>query len=232
MDKNGKHIGIVACSAEGAALCYRTICVEAAAHYGRHGHPEVSLHTYNLAEYMEAIYQADWKEVGHIMNRTAKKLLSIGAEILVCPDNTIHQSFEVASGGVTVPWLHIADEVMKVAKERGYKKIGLTGTKYLMEGPVYKEFAAQYDIEYLIPDEKDRVVINEIIFDELVNSIFKGASRQTFVEIISKLKDRGCEAVILGCTEIPLLIDDSVSPIPTIDSTRTLARAAIRESLK
>jgi len=228
---NGKHIGIVACSAEGAALCYRTICAEAKVFMGEHRHPEISIHTFNLDQYMQPIYIDDWDAVGRLMNTSAKKLVSIGAELLICPDNTIHKSYTRATEGLDVPWLHIAEEVIKIAAMRGFKKLALTGTKYLMESAVYPKAATSAGIEIAIPDKSQRATINDIIFNQLVYGDIREESREVFFEVISELKNNGCDAVILGCTEIPLIIDDSLSPIPTLDSTRILARAALRTSL-
>jgi aspartate racemase len=226
-----KHIGIVACSAEGAALCYRTLCDEAPALMGEHMHPEVSMHTYPLGEYMVYVRSGDWAGVAGLMLASVRKLASIGAQLAICPDNTIHQAFGLLSAESPIPWLHIAEVVGRVAEKQGYKTLALTGTKYLMTGPVYPEALAKFGITCQIPDEPDRERIDTIIFKELVNGLFKEESRLYFNTVIQKLKDRGCQAVVLGCTEIPLLVDTNDCPLPTLDSTRLLARAALRESL-
>jgi aspartate racemase len=225
-----QHIGIVAVSAEGAALCYRTICVEGAALFGAHDHPEITMHTYSLAEYMRPIDNNRWDDVGMLLLSSAKKVVHAGAEILVCPDNTVHQAIDLIRLESPAPWLHIADEVTAVAMKRNFKRLGILGTRYLMEGPVYPRAVAERGIGCDIPDAADRDRINAIIFDELVQGEFKGASRKCLQGIIEKLANRGCDAVVLGCTEIPLLINQSDSCLPVIDSTRTLARAALRES--
>jgi len=227
-----KHIGIVACSAEGAALCYRTICTEAPAVMGRHRHPEVTVHTHSLAEYMDFIYRDDWQGVADLMLSSANKLARAGAGFLIAPDNTIHRAFELMAPQSPLPWLHIVEEVANVARERGYRKLAITGTKYTMEGPVYPEKLKALGIEYLVPGPAERNRIDEIIFDELVNSIFSDESRTYMRQVIGGLSHAGCDAVVLGCTEIPLLIDDASSPLPTLDSTRILARAAIRKALE
>ena len=227
-----KHVGVVACSAEGAALCYRTICAEAPARMGEHLHPEVSVHTHPLAEYMVHIRSGNWKEVARLMLSSVHKLTGIGAEFAVCPDNTIHQAFELVTPESPIPWLHIADAVAVEAKAEGFEKLGITGTKYLMTGPVYTDILKQHGIFSQIPGEDDRERIDTIIFKELVNGIFKEESRLYFNKIIQKLKDQGCDAVVLGCTEIPLLVNPHDCPLPTLDSTRLLARAALTEALK
>lgn len=226
-----KHIGIVACSAEGAALCYRTFCAEAPALMGEHTHPEVSLHTHPLGEYMVHIRSGNWHEVAKLMLSSVRKLAGIGAELAVCPDNTIHQAFPIMIAQSPIPWLHIAEVVAEAARSRGFKRLGITGTKYLMTGPVYPEALGRYRIAHEIPDEADREKLDDIIFAELVNGIFPESSRLYFNEVTQRLKDRGCDAVVLGCTEIPLLVDPNDCPLPALDSTRLLARAALRASL-
>ena len=226
----GRHIGIVAVSAEGAALCYRTICTEGAALFGRHNHPQVTMHTIPLAEHMVPIEAGRWDAAGQILLRSALKLVEAGAELLVCPDNTAHQALDLVRDRAPVPWLHIAEEVGAVAKARGFRRLGVLGTRYLMEGPVYRSRLAALDIGFEIPGPREREEIHRIIFDELVNGRFEDRARQYVRGVIGGLGDRGCDAVVLGCTEIPLLISDSDSPLPALDSTRILARAALREA--
>ncbi len=226
-----KHVGIVACSAEGAALCYRTLCAEAPALMGEHMHPEVSMHTHPLAEYMVHIRTGNWGEVAKLMLSSVRKLASIGAEFAVCPDNTIHEAFDLVGGETPIPWLHIAEVVGRKAKEQGIKTLAVTGTKYLMTGPVYRDALGKYGIACRIPEEPDRERIDAIIFKELVNGVFREESRLYFNSVVAKMKDEGCEGVVLGCTEIPLLVDSNDCPLPTFDSTRLLARAALQEAL-
>jgi aspartate racemase len=227
-----KHIGIIACSAEGAALCYRTLCTEAPALMGEHLHPEVSMHTHSLGEYMVHIRTGAWEKVAQLMLSSARKLASIGAEFAISPDNTIHQAFDLVAGASPIPWLHIAQTVGKEAKARGLKSLGITGTKYLMTGPVYANALKQQGIACEIPREADRQRIDDIIFKELVNGVLRQESRLYFYDLLGKLKQRGCDGVVLGCTEIPLLVDPADCPLPTLDSTRLLARAAIEEALR
>jgi aspartate racemase len=222
-----KHIGIVGVSAEGAALCYRTICVEGAVLLGAHNHPEITMHTYPLSEYMRAIEANQWHDVGRLLLKSAKMLVDAGAEILICPDNTVHQALDLVYEQLPVRWLHIADEVSAVAAKRRFKQLGVLGTRYLMEGPVYPAKLAARNIGYEIPGSEDRERINSIIFDELTYGRFEESSKQYFMRVIEILRERGCDAVVLGCTEIPLLISENESPVPAIDSTRTLARAAL-----
>jgi aspartate racemase len=227
-----QHIGIVACSAEGAALCYRTICIEGAKLLGPHDHPEISMHTHSLAEYMQPIHRDDWPAVAGLMLSSANKLASIGADFLICPDNTIHQALPYVLPHSPCPWLHIAEVVATTAAERGFRRLAITGTRWLTESNIYPDKLAARGIDFLRPNPDEREAINRIIFDELVYGVFKPESVAVFQRIISRLKQEGCDAVILGCTEIPLLINDENSPLPTLDSTRLLARAALRHAVQ
>lgn len=226
------HIGIVACSAEGAALCYRTICVEGAALMGPHAHPEVSMHTPSLADYMAHIHRDDWAGVGELMLASAHKLARIGADFLICPDNTIHQALPHVVPRSPLPWLHIAEVAARHAAERGFRRVGITGTKWLVDSEVYPEKLAARGLEYARPSPAEREECNRIIMDELVCSVFRPESVAYFRQVIARLKDRGCDAVVLGCTEIPLIISDDNSPLPTLDSTRLLARAALKRAVE
>jgi aspartate racemase len=225
-----RHIGIVAVSAEGAALCYRTICTEGAAVLGPHEHPQVTMHTYPLAAYMQHIYADGWYEAGQLLLSSANILVRAGADLLICPDNTLHQALDLVRQQAPAPWLHIAEEVAAVAAWRGFKRLGILGTRYLMEGPVYRAKLVARGIASEIPEANDRERINAIIFNELVYGRFEEISRRYFRAVIETLGARGCDAVVLGCTEIPLLVTEAESPLPAIDSTRTLARAALREA--
>ncbi|HEV7744365.1 MAG TPA: amino acid racemase [Pyrinomonadaceae bacterium] len=227
-----KHIGIVAGSAEGAALCYRTICLEAPAIMGEHNHPEITMNSVPMAEHMPHIRANNWEAVAELLAASAHKVAKAGADFAICPDNTYHQSFKYLIPQSPIPWLHIASAVAEEAHRLGYVRLGILGTKYLMEGPVYPGALEGLRIESEIPDESDRERINEIIFKELVNGIFPESSRLYFNEVTEKLKTRGCDAVVLGCTEIPLIVRSDDSPLPTLDSTRLLARAALRKAIE
>jgi aspartate racemase len=227
-----QHIGIVACSAEGAALCYRTICVEGAQFLGPHDHPEVSMHTYSFAEYTKYLDRNDWAAVGELMLSSTEKLAKIGADFVICPDNTIHQALPFIAARSPLPWLHIAEVVAAQASDRGFRRIGLTGTRWLVDSNVYPEKLAARGLEYLRPNATEREEINRIIMDELVCGIFKPEAVAVFQRIITRMKHEGCDAVVLGCTEIPLLMNDANSPLPTLDSTRLLARAALQRAVQ
>jgi aspartate racemase len=226
-----KHIGIVGCSFEGAALCYRTICLEAEAFLGKHAHPEITMHNIALAEYVPYLPDGNWQGVAELMLRSSRALQRAGADFLICPDNTIHQALPFVLPDSPLSWLHIAEEVAREAKRRGFRHLGITGTKFLVQGPVYPEKLDALGIRHSKPTEPQQEEINRIIFDELVRDERKPESLAYFQQVIRELKDRGCDAMVLGCTEIPLLVNDGVSPLPTLDSTRLLARAALRHAL-
>ncbi|HEX2120006.1 MAG TPA: amino acid racemase [Thermoanaerobaculia bacterium] len=225
------HVGIVACSAEGAALCYRTICAEGARLLGPHDHPEVSMHTHSLAEYMKCIDRDDWEGVGELMLSSAEKLAAAGADFAICPDNTVHQALDFVVPRSPLPWLHIAEVVAADAAERGFRRLGLTGTRYLVESDVYPEKLGERGIEFVRPNPSEREEIDRIIFEELVNGVFTAGAVAYFQRVIERMRVEGCDAVVLGCTEIPLIMSDANSPLPTLDSTRLLARAALRRAV-
>jgi aspartate racemase len=225
------HIGIVACSAEGAALCYRTVCGEGTTLLGEHDHPEVSMHTHSLAQYVKHLDAKDMRGVADLMLSSAHKLKAAGANFLICPDNTIHEAFDFVLPASPLPWLHIAEVVAQEAKQRGFRKIGITGTRWLVDSNVYPSRFEAAGLEWLKPPPEERAQMAHFIMDELVNGVFSDKAVHGFQSIIARLKSHGCDAVVLGCTEIPLIIHDGNSPLPTLDSTRLLARAALRKAI-
>jgi aspartate racemase len=226
-----QHIGIVACSAEGAALCYRTICSEGSRLLGQHAHPEVSMHTPSMAEYVECLNRDDVQGVADLMLASAEKLARVGADFLICPDNTIHQAFHLVEPRSPRPWLHIARVVADEAAARGFRKVGLTGTRWLVNSSVYPDSLAARGIDFARPGDAERQEISRIIMDELVAGQFRPESVAYFQRTIQSLADAGCDAVALACTEIPLIIDDTNSALPTLDSTRLLAKAAVHRAI-
>ncbi len=226
-----QHIGIVACSAEGAALCYKTICVEGAGLMGPHAHPEVSMHTHSLADYVDRLDHGDRAGVAGLMLSSAHKLASAGANFLICPDNTIHQAMDDVLPHSPLPWLHIAEEVAAEAAARGFRKLGITGTRWLIDSEVYPQKIEAEGLAWLRPTDAERDETNRIIMDELVQGVFTQEAVAAYQHVMNRMKDRGCDAVILGCTEIPLIMNDGNSPLPTLDSTRLLARAALQRAV-
>jgi len=224
------HIGIVGVSAEGAALCYRTICVEGAQYLGPWAHPEVSTHTSSFAEYQQLSEREDWPAMAALMLNSANKLASIGASFLICPANTPHLAFPWLEPSSPLPWLHIVDVVAEEAARRGFHRIGILGTRFVMDSELYPERLEARGLEAQRPTSAQRATINRFIYDELVRGICSPAATDFHQQVIAHLKEEGCDAVVLGCTEIPLIISDENSVLPTLDSTRLLARAALRKA--
>lgn len=226
------HIGVVGCSAEGAALCYRTLCVEGASYLGTtpHAHPEVSMHTHSLAAYVDCLERGDVEGVAQLMLSSASKLAAAGADFLVCPDNTIHQAMHLVRPRSPLPWLHIAEVVAAEAASRGFRRVGVLGTRWLVDSEVYPQALAAAGLEAVKPDAQARAALGRIIMDELVRGVLRPESTAVLQRMIDGLKARGCDAVALGCTELPLALDDGNSALPTLDSTRLLARAALRHA--
>jgi aspartate racemase len=225
------HIGVVGCSAEGAALCYRTLCVEGASHLGAaHAHPEVSMHTHSLAAYVDCLDRGDLDGVAQLMLSSAGKLAAAGADFLVCPDNTIHQAMHLVLPRSPLPWLHIAEVVAAQALSRGFRRVGVLGTRWLVDSEVYPQALSAAGLDAVRPDADERAMLGRIIMDELVRGVVQPESTAVLQQMIEGLKARGCDAVALGCTELPLVLNDGNSALPTLDSTRLLARAALRRA--
>ncbi len=227
-----QHIGILAGSSEGAALCYRTICLEGPEILGEYQHPPVTLDgSVSLADYMACVYRDDWDGVAALMLESTRRLATAGADFAICPDNTFHQSYDRVQKSSPIPWLHIAEVVAAEAATRGMRHLGVLGTRYLMEGPVYREKLGARKIAMTTPQLASRTELNRIIFEELVNGRVLEPSRARCLEVVGELHAAGCDGVVLGCTELPLIIFPEQSPLPTLDSTRLLARAALRRAI-
>jgi len=222
-----KHIGIVGVSYEGAALCYRTICQEGKDLLGMYEHPQVTMHTFNLNDYKKPSDADRWDLVGERILASAHILAKAGAEFLICPDNTVHVSIDPILERSPLPWLHIAEEVAREAEARGYRNLGILGTQPLMEGPVYPSKLEQRGIRWQTPELEARRQVHKYIVEELIYGEVLPGTRKYFQNLIAQFAEASCDAVVLGCTEIPLLIAPQDSGLPTLDSTRLLARAAL-----
>ncbi len=194
---------------------------------GPHNHPEVSMHTLPLVHHINCMRAGDWQGVADQLIASTMKLAAIGADFLICPDNTAHRAMPLVYSRSPLPWLHIAEEVARESARRGYRKVGLTGTRALVESEVYPEKLAAFGISFVRPDLQERERIDDIIFRELVRGIFNGESLQYLGTVVSAMRAAGCDAVVLGCTELPLLAGVEALSLPTLDSTRILARAAL-----
>ncbi len=202
-----KHIGIVACSVEGAALCLREIAAYSLNCMGEHLHPQVTLSCIAMGEWMPAFNRGDYEGVADFMLRETEIVAKAGAQLAICPDNSAHLAFKHVAAKSPIPWLHIAEEVAKAAVRAGYRHCALLGTRFTMSGPVYPEVFKKHEMKISCPAENDQRIVDEIIFKELVNGIVSEASRLRYNEVIDRMKARGCDNVILGCTEIPLPVD-------------------------
>jgi aspartate racemase len=227
-----KHVGIVACSAEGAALCYQAFCREALEVVGKNDHPRVTLDSIPLARWLPAFDAGDYEGVARVMLESARLLAAAGADFAICPDNSAHLAWDHVQAATPLPWLHIARVVAGEAGRRGYRRVGVLGTRYTMAGPVYRDALGALGIDAVVPEAADFETVDRVIFAELVDGVFTDTSRQAYNRVIARLGERGCDAVALACTEIPLLVRPEESPLPTLDSTRLLARAALLEAIR
>ena len=222
-----QHIGILAHSAEGSALCYLTACHEGSRRLGPHQHPDITLDVTAMGASMQAWRDGDLASIRATLAETARRLAASGCDFFVCPDNTAHIALEAAGPPLAIPGLHIAEVVAEKAAAEGHGTIGVLGTRWTMDGPIYRDAFARRGQEFRIPEAQDPEVIDRVIFDELCNGVIREQSRAEYVRIIHWLAAQGCDAVVLGCTEIPLLTPPEASPFPTLDSTRLLAIAAV-----
>jgi aspartate racemase len=221
------HTGILGHSIEGATHCLLQFCREGFRTLGAHQHPDVTLDCIPMARSMPGWEAGDHRAVRAILAASAARLAAAGAAFFVCPDNTAHLALEEPGDGLALPGLHIAEVVADRAVAEGRRRVGVLGTRFTMEGPIYPRTLAARGIAARVPDAADRQRIHDVIFDELVNGVFTDASRREFARIVARLREDGCDGVALVCTEIPLLLTPELSPLPTLDSTTLLAHAAL-----
>lgn len=226
-----KHVGILAHSFEGASLCFNEVCLEGTRRLGPHLHPEVTMTGIAMHHMMAAWESGDLRAIRSLFERDCTKLAAAGADFFVCPDNTAHIALESPGDPFALPALHIGEVVAERALRDGRRKVGILGTNWTMTGPVYPGALGRRGIDWAIPSEDDRAEVHRIIFEELCLGEFRDESRATYCDIIARLADEGCDAVALVCTEIPLLVPQETSPLPILDSTRLLARAAVDVAL-
>jgi aspartate racemase len=226
-----QHIGIMAHSADGAALCFLEMVREASRRLGPHQHPEITLSILPMGPMLELYARNDLPAVRAYLERTAHRLADAGCDFFVCPDNTAHLALDLEGEPLPLPRLHIAEIVAERARAEGRRCVGLLGTRWTMEGAVYPGAFGRAGIGLRNPGPGDRELVDRVIFEELTQGVLTERSRAEFVRIIEALRKAGCDAVALSCTEIPLLITPEVSPLPTLDSTRLLARAAVATAI-
>ncbi len=227
-----RHIGIVGVSAEGAALCYRTLCAEGAAVLGAaHAHPEVSLNTQSLGAYVGCLERGGDAWVAALMLRSAEALARAGADLLICPDNTVHRAFHLVRGRSPLPWLHIAEVVADEAARRGCRRLAILGTRWLAASGVYPDALAPRGIDWLRPEPAEQAEIDRIIMEELVLGDFRPEAVEMLRRVLGRMAGAGCDAAVMACTEIPLILDEAGAGMPLLDSTRLLARAALAHAV-
>jgi aspartate racemase len=226
-----KKLGIVAHSAEGAALCFLTACREGQRLLGPHLHPEIFVSAIPMGLSMPGWESGDFDSVAEHLRRGVEQVAAAGADFFLCPDNTAHIVLERLAGALPIPGLHIAEVVAREAAARGWRTVGLLGTRWTMTGTVYPEALGRRGLARLVPDEATRAVLDRAIFEELCRGVFAPATTARFLRAIEELRSRGAQGVVLGCTEIPLIVSESNSPLPVLDSTRLLARYAVEEAV-
>ncbi|MEO6256604.1 MAG: amino acid racemase [Sphingomicrobium sp.] len=221
------HIGILSHSFEGATLCYHEACMEGVRRLGPHRHPEITLTGVAMDHMLDAWARGDLAELRGMFITDAQKLSAAGADFFICPDNSAHIALEAPGAPFPIPGLNIAEVVADQAARDGRRKIGILATEWTMGGPVYRGALGRRGLDFAIPDEAQRKDVHAIIMNELCLGVFSDAARARYVEVIESLAAAGCDAVALVCTEIPLLVRPQDSPLPVLDSTRLLARAAV-----
>ncbi|HET7408775.1 MAG TPA: amino acid racemase [Paracoccaceae bacterium] len=226
------HIGIVGVSAEGAALCYRTICAEGAGRMGLpHAHPTVTMHTRSLADYVACLDRNDDEGVGGLMLDSAGALARAGADFLICPDNTVHRALPLVRDRSPLPWLHIAEVAAGEAARRGLSRLAILGTRWLAASDVYPDALAAHGVDFMRPEPEEQAEIDRIIMDELVPGIFRPGQTDAFRRILDRMAGAGCDGAMMACTEIPLVLEEGGAGLPLLDSTRLLARAALARAV-
>jgi aspartate racemase len=226
-----KHIGIHQYSVPGALLCFEEIMGEAQRRLASHQHPVVTMTGLAMAD---AVAEWDDRDNAALRERSARvidRLAAAGADFFCCPDNTAHIALEAEGPDFALPGLHIAEVVADEAKSRGFKRVGVLGTRWTMEGPVYRRALEARGIGWEVPLADARSELHRIIMDELCLHRFEDESVQYYRDSIDAFAEKGCDSVALVCTEIPLIISDENSALPTLDSTRLLARAAVDVAL-
>jgi aspartate racemase len=227
-----KHIGIVSVNYEGTALCYRSICREAVSVMGEYQHPQITIHSFPLADYMHFVSRLDWEGVAGRLLESGEMVARAGADFAICPANTTHEAFRFFRQRSPIPWLHIVEVVADDAAARGLRKLGILGTRFLMEGNLYDEILSERGIKAVKPNDEQRKKIDALIFEELVKGTFESSTREYFRDVVADLANRGCDAVVMGCTEVPLVLRTEDVEVPLLDSTRLLASAALKEALR
>lgn len=226
-----KNIGIVAVSPEGSANCYRIIGRRCSDISDPAQRPSVLLHNRPLSTYVEALNRGDWPRVAELLRESASALLHAGADFCVLPDNVCHHALPMAESGSPIPWLNMINLVADALKNSGCRSVGLIGTRFVTYGSTYQIALGLRGMHLHVPPDDETTAIDHILFDEAVHNRVRPASRERVLNSVKSLKDRGCEALILGATEAGMLVDATESPLPLFDPVELLADAAIYHAL-
>ncbi|MCD6290855.1 MAG: aspartate/glutamate racemase family protein [Anaerolineae bacterium] len=223
-----KTIGILGgMSPESTAVYYEYITRTYVQRFGRYDYPEIIIYSVSFQPYIDWPEQGRWDLVAQGLAAAARKLEAAGADFALIATNTMHKVFDEVQAAVSIPMLNLIDVVAEAIQARGMRTVGLLGTAFTMEDPFYRDRLAQKGIAVLTPDKADREYVHAVIYHELTAGTLRDESRARYVEIIHKLADRGAEGVILGCTEIPLLVSEADAEIPLFDTTTIHAAAAL-----
>ncbi|MFK7759898.1 MAG: aspartate/glutamate racemase family protein [Phycisphaerales bacterium] len=227
-----KHIGIVAVSPEGAASCYRQLFRHASVKLPADQHPVVSIYNIPLALYIQAVRSDNWRLVGQMLQESAHKLAEIGAEFCFTPDNAVQHAVQLADANSPIPWIKMTDAVADAIARDERTKVGVIGTKYVTSGSVYQTDLGIKGIKLVRPTDQDAETLDTIIFDELIYGAICDDSRAAVMGIVDRLAAEGCEGLILGCSEAPLMISAQTSPLPLYDASDIIAERAMEIAIR
>lgn len=227
-----KHIGIVGITAEGAALCYKTIVSQSAKMVGQNIHPEISINNVSFDQILKLQKAKDWSGVAELVCTSTQKLASIGAEVAIIPANSMHYAVDKIQRQSIIPVLNLIDLVVNECLTKGFKKTAVLGVGITMSDGLYENPLRHANIEAVVPNAQIQLELNDLIYNEIVPARYTENTTLKVIGVIDKLKVEGCDSVILGCTELPILVNESNSPLPFIDTTRLLAIKALEHSLQ
>ena len=227
-----KTIGLIGgMSWESTASYYRLINQAVQARLGGLHSAPLILHSVDFAGIEQLQRAGDWDAAGDQLAQAARGLQAAGAEVLLICANTMHKVAPAIASAVDIPLLHVVDATAAAVRRTGARRVGLLGTRFTMEQPFYVERLQQQGLDVLLPDADDRALVHRVIYDELCAGIVHAPSRRAYLDIVRGLADAGAQAVVLGCTEIGLLIREEQSPVPLLDTTTLHAQAAVEFAL-
>ena len=228
-----KRIGILGgMSPESTVAYYEYITRTYTERFGDYGYPEVLIYSVSFQAYVDWPNQDRWDLVADGLSQAAQKLVAAGADVILIATNTMHLVFDEVQARVEVPVLSLLEATAEAIQGRGLSTVGLLGTRFTMEKSFYQDALARHGISTLVPDAGDRAYVNRVIYDELVAGQIRDESRAGYLAIIRKLAEQGAQGIVLGCTEIPLLVDEASAGIPLFDTTQIHAEAALNYAIQ